>query len=148
MRMYLYFPQKVPQNIGQMPAMRWGMEETRSGSETQISRGICFPSLIIKVNLLQLRGKLHVQSGFKGAIDDKDKKSLAPGWQQQLQTTWPSIVAVSDLKWSNSLVLITFNVWVAVFWSSGLLANESTLDSSVRTNSSTCEPSLCFGPQK
>ena len=64
MRMYLYFPQKVPQNIGQMPAMRRGMEETRSGTETQISREICFPSFIIKVILLQfsqLRAKLHGQ---------------------------------------------------------------------------------------
>ena len=40
--MYLYFPQKVPQNIGQMPAMRRGMEETRSGTERHkyISRNL------------------------------------------------------------------------------------------------------------
>lgn len=38
----------------------------------------------------------------------------------------------SDSKWSNSLlVLITFNVLVAVLWSLGLLTNEITCESSL-----------------
>ena len=53
---------------------------------------------------------------------------------------------VSDSKWSNSLlVLITFNVSVAVLWSVGRLSNGST-PASVRANEITWESSL--GPLK
>ena len=70
------------------------------------------------------------------------------GWQQ-LQKTWHrQRGGVSDSKWSNSvLVLITFNDWVAVFWSSGLLSsNESTSPASEPMGSLVDPPSFCSGP--
>ena len=77
--------------------------------DTNISRNLLSFSHY-KSQSLTIERKTTCSTCFKGAIDYKDIKSPAPGWQHQLQTTWPSIVAVSDLKWSNSLVLITFNV--------------------------------------